>query len=119
MKVLVTAASKHGATAEIASVIAALLEAEHIAVDVLAPEQVDNVAGYDAVVLGSGVYAGHWLKPAKRFVDRHESELRELPRRRNRTSRRRSPLSTPRSTRSTTASSVAGLPPASSAPSRS
>jgi menaquinone-dependent protoporphyrinogen oxidase len=79
MKVLVTAASKHGATAEIASVIAALLEAEHFRVDVLAPDQVDRVAGYDAVVLGSGVYAGHWLKPAKRFVDRHEAELRELP----------------------------------------
>ena len=79
MKVLVTTASKHGATAEIGSVIGALLEAEHIEVDVLAPEQVDAVAGYDAVVLGSGVYAGHWLKTAKRFVDRHEDELRELP----------------------------------------
>ncbi|HET9344412.1 MAG TPA: flavodoxin domain-containing protein [Candidatus Limnocylindrales bacterium] len=79
MKVLVTAASKHGATAEIASVIGAVLEAEHVDVDVLAPEQVERVDGYGAVVLGSGVYAGHWLKPAKQFVDRHEAGLRERP----------------------------------------
>jgi menaquinone-dependent protoporphyrinogen oxidase len=77
MKVLVTAASKHGATAEIASVIGAILEAEHIDVDVRPPEEVEQVATYDAVVLGSGVYAGHWLKPARQFVERHEEDLRE------------------------------------------
>ena len=79
MKVLVTAASKHGATAEIAGVIGAVLEQEHIEVDVTKPEEVDRIDGYDAVVLGSGVYAGHWLKPAKQFVERHEAELRERP----------------------------------------
>jgi menaquinone-dependent protoporphyrinogen oxidase len=79
MKVLVTAASKHGATAEIASVIGAVLEAQHLQVDVLAPAFVEDVGRYDAVVLGSGVYAGHWLKPAKEFVDRHEAALRERP----------------------------------------
>jgi menaquinone-dependent protoporphyrinogen oxidase len=79
MKVLVTAASKHGATAEIASVIAAVLEAKHLKVDVLAPAFVEDVRRYDAVVLGSGVYAGHWLKPAKEFVEQHEAALRERP----------------------------------------
>jgi menaquinone-dependent protoporphyrinogen oxidase len=79
MKVLVTAASKHGATAEIASVIGAVLETEKLDVDVLAPDDVTFVDCYDAVVLGSGVYAGHWLKPAKEFVERHEAALRERP----------------------------------------
>jgi menaquinone-dependent protoporphyrinogen oxidase len=79
MKVLVTAASKHGATAEIASVIGGVLETQHIDVDVLPPDQVEHVETYDAVVLGSGVYAGHWLEPAKAFADRHEAELRERP----------------------------------------
>jgi menaquinone-dependent protoporphyrinogen oxidase len=79
MKVLVTAASKHGATAEIASVIGAVLEAKHFKVEVLAPAFVEDVGRYDAVVLGSGVYAGHWLKPAKEFIDRHEAALRERP----------------------------------------
>jgi len=45
----------------------------------LAPAFVEDVGRYDAVVLGSGVYAGHWLKPAKEFVDRHEAALRERP----------------------------------------
>ena len=79
MKVLVTAASKHGATAEIASVIGAVLETEKLAVDVLPPDEVTFVDCYDAVVLGSGVYAGHWLKPAKEFVERHEATLRDRP----------------------------------------
>ena len=79
MKVLVTAASKHGSTAEIASVIAGVLRAADIDVDVIAPASVTSVVGYDAVVLGSGVYAGHWMKPAKAFVERHELALRARP----------------------------------------
>ena len=79
MRVLVTAASKHGATAEIANIIGAVLKTEGVDADVIEPEKVESVEGYDAVVLGSGVYAGHWLKPAKEFVDRHETELRERP----------------------------------------
>ena len=76
MRVLVTAASRHGTTAEIAEAIAEVLRKASIEVDVLAPEAVDTVDPYDAVVLGSGVYAGHWLAPAKAFVERHEEGLR-------------------------------------------
>ena len=64
MKVLVTAATKHGATGEIAQVIGDALRERGLDSTVLEPEQVDAVDGYDAVVLGSAVYAGHWLKPA-------------------------------------------------------
>jgi hypothetical protein len=32
---------------------------------VLPPEEVNGVDGYDAVVVGSAVHAGHWLKPAR------------------------------------------------------
>ena len=79
MKVLVTAASKHGATAEIGAVIGRVLETQGLDVDVMAPDEVQRVDGYGAVVLGSGVYAGHWLQPAKAFVERHEAALRERP----------------------------------------
>jgi menaquinone-dependent protoporphyrinogen oxidase len=79
MKVLVTAASKHGATAEIASVIGAILETQKIEAEVIPPAFVQDVRGYDAVVLGSGVYAGHWLKPAKEFAERHAAALRDRP----------------------------------------
>ena len=79
MKVLVTAASKHGTTAEIAEAIAKVLRANDLEVDIIDPDAVTSIADYDAVVLGSGVYAGHWLKPARAFVDRHEGALRDRP----------------------------------------
>ena len=75
MKVLVTAASKHGTTTEIAEAIADVLRSTHLDVDVIPPDDVQTIADYDAVVLGSGVYAGHWLKSARAFVARHELEL--------------------------------------------
>lgn len=79
MKVLVTAASKHGTTAEIADAIAKVLRTAGLEVDVIEPDAVAGIADYDAVVLGSGVYAGHWLKPARAFVERHEAALRDRP----------------------------------------
>jgi menaquinone-dependent protoporphyrinogen oxidase len=79
MKVLVTAASRHGSTAEIAQVIAAVLRAGQVDADVADPGSVTSVEGYDAVILGSGVYAGRWLGPARAFVSRHRLELQERP----------------------------------------
>jgi menaquinone-dependent protoporphyrinogen oxidase len=79
MKVLVTAASKHGSTAEIASVIAGVLRTADIEAEVIAPDAVNSLAGYDAVVVGSAIYAGHWLGPAKAFVLRYQFELADLP----------------------------------------
>ena len=69
MKALVTAASRHGATLEIACAIAAALEAKQIEAPVLRVDDVTTLAGYDAVVLGSAVYMGHWLEGAKDFID--------------------------------------------------
>jgi menaquinone-dependent protoporphyrinogen oxidase len=75
MRVLVTAASRYGATAGIAEAIGRHLEDEGLDVDVAPIDEVDNLKRYDAAVLGSGVYAGRWLKPARRFADDHASEL--------------------------------------------
>lgn len=70
MQVLVSAGSKHGATAEIADHIGSTLRDRGFAVAVERPEEVGSLDGYGAVVLGSGVYAGHWLKEAKALADR-------------------------------------------------
>lgn len=69
MKILVAAASKHGATSEIAVSIGETLLQRGFDVAVSPAEQVNGVNGYDAVVLGSAVYAGHWLKPALELVE--------------------------------------------------
>jgi menaquinone-dependent protoporphyrinogen oxidase len=79
MRVLVTAASRHNGTAEVAHAIAMALEYADISVDERRPEDVGHVNAYDGVVLGSAIYAGHWLKPAKDLVERTSSRLRTLP----------------------------------------
>ncbi|MFN8187046.1 MAG: flavodoxin domain-containing protein [Gaiellales bacterium] len=78
-RVLVTAATTHGATDEIARAIADVLAGQGIDVDMTAPEDVTGVDGYDAVVLGSAVYGGHWLEPAKALVERSGAALAGRP----------------------------------------
>jgi menaquinone-dependent protoporphyrinogen oxidase len=79
MGVLVTAATKYGATTEIAQAIAEVLGERGLEPTVLPPEQVKGVDVYDAVVVGSAVYAGHWLKPARELIERHAAGLAGRP----------------------------------------
>jgi menaquinone-dependent protoporphyrinogen oxidase len=78
MKVLVTVASKHGSTEEIGHAIAERLRAHGLEVDEQRPNG-PSLADIDAVVVGSAVYAGRWLSPARSFVRAHLTELRQLP----------------------------------------
>ena len=78
-RVLVTAASKHGATAEIAAAIADELRAAGVAAELRPPEDVASLDGYDAVVIGSAIYTGRWLEPARRLTERLYSGLRTRP----------------------------------------
>lgn len=79
MKILVTVASKHGATAEIGEALGAHLHERGGEVMILPPEAVDEVASYDAVVIGSAVYAGHWRREALDLVRRQSEALRARP----------------------------------------
>ena len=79
MKVLVCAASKHGSTAEIAQAIGYALSAAGMDVDIRRPEDVRTVAPYDGVVFGSGVYAGRWLDPVKKLIERESAALAYKP----------------------------------------
>ncbi|MGD2051193.1 MAG: flavodoxin domain-containing protein [Acidimicrobiia bacterium] len=79
MTVLVTAASKHGATAQIAKAIADALTRRGVEAVQPALDDVAGVDGYDAVVLGSAVYMGRWMKEAKGFVEHHRDALRARP----------------------------------------
>ena len=75
MSVLVSAASRHGATTEIAQAIGRALAERGWEVTVLPPEQVSGTSNYDAVILGSAVYFGQWLKPAADLARRVADEL--------------------------------------------
>ena len=74
-RVLVSAASRHESTSEIARVIGGALADKGIDVNIVPPEAVDSIADYDAVVLGSAVYNGHWLTPATDLATRFQDEL--------------------------------------------
>ena len=78
-KVLVSAASRHRPTREIAEAIASGLRERGIDAQARPLEEVDALEGYNAVVLGSAVYMGRWLGEARRFVHLHASTLSSLP----------------------------------------
>ena len=69
-RILVSAGSKHGSTTEIAERIAAVLTERGHDVDIMPPHSVTDLSGYEAVVLGSAVYAGHWVASAKDLAHR-------------------------------------------------
>jgi menaquinone-dependent protoporphyrinogen oxidase len=78
-KILVAYATKHGATAEIAQALGqAVAEAlrQHDRLVVTQPiDQVSDLTGYGAVVLGSAVYMGQWRKEAAQFLKANEEAL--------------------------------------------
>jgi menaquinone-dependent protoporphyrinogen oxidase len=80
IKILVAYATKHQATAEIATVIAKVLkQATRFDVDIQAIDNIEFIAGYDAVVLGSAVYKGNWRPAAASFLTLHAQELAQIP----------------------------------------
>lgn len=79
MKVLVCAATKYGATGEIADAVADVLAEKGLEVTVIPPEQAGAIEQFDAVVLGSAVYMGQWMKPARELVDRSAAALAARP----------------------------------------
>lgn len=71
--VVVAAASRHGSTAEIADRMADRLRdslPENWSVCRSDPSNTWSLADADAVVLGSGIYFGRWLRPARRALER-------------------------------------------------
>lgn len=79
MNVLIAAASKHGATADIGEAIAAELRTLGIAAQAREIDDDLVVEDADAVVVGSAIYMGRWLPEAARFLDRNRGELATVP----------------------------------------
>jgi len=81
MRLLVTAASRHGSTAEIATELGKALRGAlpGVGVDVVPLTRLGDLADYDAVVLGSAVYFGRWLGEARWQVTAHTEVLRQRP----------------------------------------
>src|SRR5215208_69066 len=79
MRVLIVHGSKMGATAGIAETMAVAFTDRGITADVRPADAAPAPTGYDGVIVGSGLYAGHWLPEARRYVEHHIDELRRAP----------------------------------------
>jgi menaquinone-dependent protoporphyrinogen oxidase len=85
MRILIATASRHGSTRELGQWLGSSLtekleeNAVSATVDIRDAAEVDSIAEYDAVVIGSGVYMGRWLGDARSLVDREQSELESRP----------------------------------------
>lgn len=79
MRALIAVASKHGSTHDIADAIAAELRAADVVVDLRDADEVTDLGPYQAVIIGSGVYAGSWLPNAKRFATHNHAALSTMP----------------------------------------
>lgn len=79
MKVLVVYGTKMGGTKGLAETVADTLRDESFDVVVAPAAEVDDVTGYDAVVVGGALYALRWHRDARRFMRRHRGVLSRLP----------------------------------------
>ncbi|WP_212844899.1 flavodoxin domain-containing protein [Catellatospora sp. IY07-71] len=78
-RVLVAAASKYESTTEIAQAIAKVLGERGFDANAADIDPSVQVEGFDAFVIGSAVYSGHWLQPARWFVQSHAAVLSTHP----------------------------------------
>lgn len=79
MRVLIAYATKHGATEGIAARIGETLASAGHVPDVRDADDVSDLSGYDAFVLGSAAYIGHWRKEAIGLARRLEQGRGDRP----------------------------------------
>ncbi len=77
-RILVAYSTNAGSTAEVARAIGKGLEGAEAAAEVLRFEEVRDLAGYAAVVLGGPMIVG-WHRRAARFLRAHSRELARVP----------------------------------------
>ncbi len=78
-RVQVVYASRHGATEGIARRIAEVLRDDGADVVLASAGQGADPAGFDAYVVGSGVYMGSWLKDGTDWLERNQAVLAGRP----------------------------------------
>ena len=78
-RILIVYASKNDSTEEIACAIGRTFAEVGLAADARMPHEVTDLAGYDAVVLGSPVYHGKLMPEIMTFARKNREELEQKP----------------------------------------
>lgn len=78
-KILITYASRAGSTAEVAEAIGSTLRQDRLNVEILPLEDVKDLSGYRAVIIGSPIRKSEWLPEARRFIQAHRAVLTGKP----------------------------------------
>jgi len=78
-KILVTYASRAGATSEVAELIGQVLGDTGASVDVRQAKDITGLSQYTSVVVGSAIYMGGWMSDATKFVEKHRETLSQMP----------------------------------------
>lgn len=79
MKLLVTYASPHGSTAEMAAFVGRAMQPFDVDVVVQHADDVHDISEYDAFMIGSAIHSSMWLPSISRFMFRFEKELSQKP----------------------------------------
>ena len=79
MKAIVVYASRYGSTGEIAEFIAEKLRQHGVEAEARNVDTSPNPEEYDAVVIGSAVYMGHWMEEVTKFVRQNRTALANRP----------------------------------------
>jgi menaquinone-dependent protoporphyrinogen oxidase len=78
-RILVAYASRAGSTAEVAEAIGRTLRDGGREVDVRPVQELEDLAGYDGLVLGSAIWAGKPLPEALQFATTNRDALERMP----------------------------------------
>ncbi len=71
MKTAIIFSSKHGTTAKVALMLAEKLGRENITLINLIKEKCNNLNSYDAIILGTSIYAGRPIRKTKKFAKKN------------------------------------------------
>lgn len=77
-KILVAYATNSGTTSNVAHIIGEEIEKSGAKVDVLPLEEITNLEGYDAVVIGAPMIVG-WHRAALSFIKKQQAMLARIP----------------------------------------
>jgi len=77
--ILITYATRYGSTTEIATAIADTLRLSGHRVDLVLVDSNPDPTRYDALILGSPLYMGKWLRSMTDYISRHKVTLAATP----------------------------------------